>query len=159
MNSRQERQALADIRWLRRMLGKLDDRRILDALAKDEVSAAEGQPDPIHLGVEKLCGHIGKAADLIAWSVGTVQVLEQVEPTGEREAAVPNCDACGELALPRPISGFCAACNSSWKRYRHSGYGDRLSFIRWRKDRLTGPTGPTPETDESVPSSTETGKP
>jgi hypothetical protein len=158
MNGREERQCLADIRWMRRMLGKLDDRRILEALAKDEVSAATGQPDPIHVGVSKLCDHIGKAADLIAWSVGTVQVLEQVEPTGEREAAVPDCLACGELALPRPRGGFCNACATAYYRRDKSMIPDRPAFILWRKSEDVADVA-TLESMESVPGTYQIGKP
>jgi hypothetical protein len=157
MNPRQERQALADIRWLRRMLAKLDDRRFLDALAKDEVPAADNQPDPIHVGVEKLCGHVGKAADLIAWAVGTISVLEQLEPTGEREQSVPDCMACGNLALPRPRGGLCKNCSNDFYRRDRSALPDRVAFIHWRKtgEAIEASLNPA----DSVPSSERIGKP
>ena len=38
MNGREERQALADVRWLRQMADKLTDRVIVNALARDAES-------------------------------------------------------------------------------------------------------------------------
>ena len=146
MNGREERQALVDLRWLRQMVEKLSDRVILNALARDGeyVPGTDGTfeslRDPVHESVVKMCSHLRDAANHVEWAVGTLTVLTQGEPTGEHEQSVPDCLACGDLALPRPKSGFCQPCYASWRRFSASRRGDRLDFIRWRQETLNTAT-------------------
>ena len=43
-----------------------------------------------------------------------------------------TCPACGELALPRVISGYCPKCYEAW---RSGGFGDRTTFENGRITR------------------------
>ena len=137
MRGHEERQALVDLRWLRSTLDKLDDRVILNALARDgEQVDVEDVRDTVHHSVSQMCRHLKDAANSVSNIVGTLTSLAQVEPTGERVQSLPDCLACGELAAPRPKSGFCQACYTSWRRFGAAKRGDRLDFIRWRQESV-----------------------
>ncbi len=136
MRGHEERQALADLRWLRQVVDQLSDRVILNALARDAESVIKSDGvnqeirDTVHESLVKMCHHLREAANHMDWTVGTLTVLSRVEPTGERVQSVPDCLACGELAVPRPKSGFCENCYRKWLRFRSAGHGDRDAFIR-----------------------------
>ena len=100
--------------------------------------------DPVHESVSKMCAHLRESANHMEWVVGTLTVLTQGEPTGEHQQSVPDCLACGDLALPRPKSGFCQPCYASWRRFSAAKNGDRTDFIEWRKTQ-TVTTVTTPE--------------
>ena len=53
-------------------------------------------------------------------------------PAAGRTSTVTTCPACGELALPRVIAGYCPKCYEAW---RTSGMGDRAAFEHARTTR------------------------
>lgn len=88
--------------------------------------------DPVDAAVRKIASQV-KALRLGTTALnGMISILLKDIPTGDRVASVPDCLACGELALPRPVSGYCGSCYRAWKR---SGEIDRFRFERLRRDR------------------------
>ena len=53
-------------------------------------------------------------------------------PAAHRTSSVSTCPACGDLALPRAISGYDPKCYEAW---RAAGFPDRVEFERTRKTR------------------------
>lgn len=53
-------------------------------------------------------------------------------PAAGRTSTVTTCPACGELALPRVIAGYCPKCYEAW---RSSDFPDRAAFEHARTTR------------------------
>lgn len=53
-------------------------------------------------------------------------------PAAGRTSTVTTCPACGDLALPRVIAGYCPKCYEAW---RSSDFPDRTRFENTRTTR------------------------
>jgi len=83
--------------------------------------------DPVHNEVERLFANLLAIAKGVENSLNIANHVLKVAPTFERVQAVPDCTACGELALPRPKSGYCGACYEAWRKFRVTKH-DRAAF-------------------------------
>lgn len=160
MKPAQERRTLAE---LDRAIGDLQALRkmILDVLARDDQDAKPDVPfvraphDPVRVIVRRISSQITRAAIAAGVAVNGARWVMDAQPdTIVRQVSIPDCLCCGELALPRPKAGFCAACYQAWVRWRRGKkQPDRAIFITERREQIeVSPSSPRDETSTNAAS-------
>lgn len=99
----------------------------------DPTYAAANAPrhhDPLHAQIDQMCKNLLVLARTAQQALVTAHHILEDVPTAKRQPTVPDCLACGNLALPRPKSGYCGACYRQWRR---EGGGDRHAFAARRR--------------------------
>jgi hypothetical protein len=113
------------------------------ARSDENVEKHDRKNDIIGKTVRKLSNRV-IAIDIAAASlIETGQMLEQPEiEQQKRQASVPNCVACDELALPRPKRGMCQVCFDAFNYWsKKQADPDIAVWIRSRHSEETGGTG------------------
>lgn len=90
--------------------------------------------DPFGETLRTIAHHVSEIRAQTGHLKGIIEGVLADSPKAEREPAVPNCLACGGLALPRPKSGYCGACYMAWRR---EGSTERADFERRRLAAVT----------------------
>jgi hypothetical protein len=106
---------------------------LLLAIARDECPPTphERYKDAVGKTVKNVSNKV------VAIDIATTSILKiatdlhlPIDVQEQRVAAVPDCIACGELALPRPKRALCGSC---YDRNRNSKFTDIAEFIRMVK--------------------------
>jgi hypothetical protein len=129
MKPAEERRALANLRYTVDTLQKIN---LLSVLGRDD---ERGRPDrgkdPVHKNAKALCKQLSELCTDVGIALNLAKYLEKnseyATPT------VPDCLACGELALPISKSGFCALCYVEWRAFQKARKGDRNDFMRIKR--------------------------
>lgn len=149
MHPRLEIQVLPTIKTIGRLVSKTErwQNLLLTAFALDD-QEAEGQFDPVHDQVDKVSQGLLRIVDDLRLYYEILVRLHNSQPVaGQRAHEIANCEVCGEMALPNPVSGFCQKCFALWKEFRHQKRGDRFVFMRVRKQELIDQLAANQEAD------------
>ena len=113
--------------------GMQDGSRGSDATSTTERAALTPTDTSTH-NLERAVREAHTAAKHLAFALNALRAYLRpvVPPAAGRASTVTTCPACGELALPRVISGYCPKCYEAW---RSGGFGDRTTFENGRITR------------------------
>lgn len=109
-------------------------RDISDTTGETATNLAHHGTDSSTAALTRAIHEVHIAAKHLAFALNGLRAyLHPVAPPEQgRVNETVICPACGELALPRVVSGYCPACYQDWYR---QGMGDRVQFERERRTR------------------------
>ena len=129
MRPKEEQRAQANLTYILETLQKIELVRVLGR--DDERGRPERGRDPVHKNAKALCRQLAELCTDAGIALNIAKHLEK--DTDYHTATVPDCFACGELALPRSKSGFCGECYVEWRAFQKARKGDRRDFIRQKR--------------------------
>ena len=129
MKPAEERRAIANLVYITETLQKIDLRRVLGR--DDERGRPDRGKDPVHKNAKALCKQLAELCTDAGIALNLAKYLEK--DSEYATPTVPDCLACGELALPISKSGFCGLCYIEWRAFQKGRKGDRQDFMRQKR--------------------------